>query len=224
MKFKKLHPWNVDKHEAIHIQHELSKLIILKNSFRQVKRIAGCDVAYSAINNKACAAICLFCFPAMNKINEVTCVSEVIFPYVSGLLAFREGPALLQAFKKLTEKPDIMIFNGQGIAHPRKMGLATHMGIILDIPSIGCTQRSMFRKYDNPGNHSGAFSEICDDKNNIVGACLRTKDKTNPVFISQGYKIELQTAIDIILQCTLGYKMPEPLRVAHILANSLKEK
>ncbi len=224
MKFNNLHPWHVDKHEAVQIQYNLSKLIILKNSFHEVRRIAGCDVAYSALNNKAYAAICLFTFPDLSKTNEVTCVSDITFPYLSGLLTFREGPALLHAFEKLVEKPDIIIFNGQGIAHPRKMGLATHMGIILDTPSIGCAQKSIFRNYDNPDYYKGAFSEIRDNKNMVIGACLRTKDKTNPVFISQGYKIGLRAAIDIVLSCTLQYKMPEPLRSSHILANSVKEK
>lgn len=224
MNYNYLHPWNVGKTEAIHIQNELSGRIILDNSFNQIKSIAGCDVAYSSSFNKAYAAVCVFSFPGLNKINEITYVSNVSFPYITGLLTFREGPALLRAFEELKGKPDLVIFNGQGIAHPRKMGLATHMGIILDIPSIGCAQRVLYGKYSSPGNSKGSYSEIRNNENEVIGACLKTRENVKPVFISQGYKIDLKTAVDIILKCTLKYKIPEPVRAAHILANAMKKQ
>ena len=223
MNYKRIHPWNVNNSEAIKIQNELSKLIILNNTFNKIKNIAGCDVAYSLSLNRAYAAICVFSFPDLKKICEVTCVSYISFPYITGLLTFREGPALLKAFEALQEKPDIIIFNGHGIAHPRKMGLATHMGIILDVPSIGCAQRALYGKYKMPGNSKGLYSEILNN-NDVIGVCLRTKENIKPVFISHGHKIDLKTAVDIIIKCTIKYKMPEPVRAAHILANSIKEK
>jgi deoxyribonuclease V len=224
MNYNKLHSWNIGKNEAIQIQNELSKRIILKNGFNHINTIAGCDVAYSSISDKAYAAICVFTFPGLSKIKEIVSDSEVLFPYIPGLLTFREGPALLKAFEMLKEKPELFIFNGQGIAHPRKFGLATHMGIILDVPSIGCAQRVLYGNYINPGSKKGSYSDICNRNDEVIGACLRTRDNIRPVFISQGHKIDLKTAVDIILKCTLKYKLPEPVRAAHILANSVKEQ
>lgn len=222
MQYRKLHKWNVGISKAIHTQNILSRRIILYNGFDSIKNIAGCDVAYSVSSKTAYAAICIYRFPELVKIRQITCESEISFPYISGLLAFREGPALLKAFEKLNERPDLVIFNGQGIAHPRQMGLATHMGILLDVPSIGCTQRALFGKYQIPGTKKGSWSEVCNSDQEVVGVCLRTRENTRPVFVSQGYKIGLKTAVEMIIKCTFKYKLPEPLRAAHILANSMK--
>ncbi len=222
MHCNRIHSWDVSISEAKRIQNELSKRINLRNCVNQIKSIAGCDVAYSSSSGKAYSAVCVFTYPELNKTEEIRTVSEVSFPYIPGLLTFREGPPLLKAFELLKDRPDVIIFNGHGIAHPRKMGLATHMGIILDVPSIGCAQRSMYRHYVNPGRSKGSFSEIHNNGNEIVGACLRTRDKIKPVFISQGHKTDLGTAIEIVSRCAVKYKMPEPLRAAHILANSMK--
>jgi deoxyribonuclease V len=221
MKYKKLHLWNVSESEAVIIQNELSKRIILRNCVDQMKTVAGCDVAYSASLDQACSAISVFSFPELKKLNEIKSTSKVSFKYIPGLFAFREGPALLEAFKLLKEKPDVIICNGQGIAHPRKMGLATHMGIILDVPTIGCAQKVLFGKYANPGGNKGSWKAIYNSENEVIGVCLRTRQNIKPVFVSQGFKIDLKTAIDIILKCTVKYKIPEPVRAAHILANSI---
>jgi len=217
-----LHEWQVDFRTACKIQNDLAERIVLKNGFNQLNMIAGCDVAYSSSTNRAYAVIGIYDFPSMRKYYEVYSVSEVSYPYISGLFTFREGPPLLKVFEKLKERPDVIIFNGQGIAHPRKMGLATHMGILLDIPSIGCTQRSMFGKNRVPGNRRGDWCHVRNNKNELIGCCIRTRENVRPIFISQGHKIDLPTAVDIILNCTTNFKMPEPLRDAHITANKIK--
>lgn len=222
MNYKNLHDWQVDFKEACLIQNNLADKIILENGFNQLNTVAGCDVGYSTSMNHAYAAICLYDFPSIKKRKEVHSVSEVSYPYIRGLFTFREGLPLLKAFEKLNENPDVIIFNGHGIAHPRKMGLATHMGILLDVPSIGCTLRTMFGNNEEPGNHRGDRCDVRNIRNETMGCWLRTRDNVRPVFISQGYKIDLPTATDIILNCTLNFKLPEPLRAAHIAANKLK--
>jgi deoxyribonuclease V len=222
MTYENLHDWQVDFREACRIQNDLAGKIILENRFDQLKTIAGCDVAYSSSNNRAYAAICIYDFPTIKKNSEILSISDVSYPYIPGLFTFREGPPLLKAFEKLQERPDVIIFNGHGIAHPRKMGLATHIGILLDIPSIGCTQRSMFGVKIEPGYFRGDRYDIQNTRNETVGCCLRTRENVRPVYISQGHKIDLATAVDIILHCSKNYKMAEPLRMAHIAANRLK--
>lgn len=222
MDHRKLHSWNVSPEKAILIQEELVKQMSLTNKPGKINIVAGCDVAYSS-TGKAYAVICIFSYPGLEKLDELVAESEVTFPYIPGLLAFREGPPLLKAFGAVNKKPDVVIFNGQGIAHPRKMGLATHMGILLDLPSIGCAQKSMFRDYADPDNNKCAYSEIRDTVNEVIGVCLRTRKNVKPVFVSSGYKIDLETAVNVICKFTLRYKMPEPLRAAHIVANAIKK-
>jgi deoxyribonuclease V len=224
MNYQKLHTWQVDLETALQVQHDLAERIITENGFDHLHTIAGCDVAYSTSSNQAFVAISIFDVSSIEKIYEVQAVSEVSFPYIRGLFTFREGPLLLKAFEKLNERPDVVIFNGLGIAHPRRMGLATHMGILLDIPSIGCTLRSMYGKAVGSVKQRGDWDEIQDTKNEIMGCWLTTRKGVRPVFISQGHKIDLSTAREIILGCTRNYKLPEPLRAAHLAANRLKAK
>jgi len=219
----RLHSWNVNETEAVAIQDRLAEKIILTNGFGRITGIAGCDVAYDLSSGKAFAAVCVFSWPELSKIDEVAAITDITFPYVPGLLAFREGPPLLSAFELLAKKPTLVLFNGQGIAHPRRMGLATHLGIIMDMPSIGCARENLHGQYSLAENHKGAYSEITDDSE-IIGACLRTQKNIKPVFVSQGYKTDLETAIRIILACTTRFKMPEPLRAAHMTAGEERKK
>lgn len=222
MEYYDLHEWNVELNEARCIQNKLSKHLILKDSFNEISSIAGCDVAYSSTTDEAYSAICIFTYPELIKTDEISAKAKITFPYRPGFLAFREGPALLECFKKVKAKPDIILFNGQGIAHPRNMGLATHIGILLDTPSIGCARNALFGKYTLPDINKGSYSEIYNNDSNIIGLCLRTQNSIKPLYISQGYKISLKTSLEVILKCTRKYKMPEPLRAADMLANSMK--
>jgi deoxyribonuclease V len=211
---KPLHSWKVNVEEAIQIQENLRNRIILQKTFSEVKTIGGGDVAYSEDRNFLFAAIVVLSFPKMETIDSATAQGEIHFPYIPGLFSFREGPILIKAFKKLKLKPDVMIFEGQGIAHPRGIGLASHMGLWLDLPSIGCAKTPLLNDFACPGPSKGSF-ELIRKEGKEVGAVLRTKDKVKPLFISPGHRIDLPTSIQLILDTCQGYRTPEPLRKAH---------
>jgi deoxyribonuclease V len=211
---KPLHSWKVNVEEAIKIQENLRNRIILEKTFSEVRTIGGGDVAYSEDRNFLFAAIVVLSFPKMETIDSATAQGEIHFPYIPGLFSFREGPILIKAFKKLKLKPDVMIFEGQGIAHPRGIGLASHMGLWLDLPSIGCAKTPLLNDFACPGPSKGSF-ELIRKEGKEVGAVLRTKDKVKPLFISPGHRIDLPTSIQLILDTCQGYRTPEPLRKAH---------
>ncbi len=225
MKTNNLHSWNVTYREAINIQQTLREKLILddKNMPDKIRTIAGADISYSRGDNIFFAAVVLFEFPSMEVIEETSFTQRVTFPYIPGLLTFREGPPLLKAFEKLRNVPDVAIFDGQGIAHPRGLGLASHMGLLLDIPAIGCAKTRLVGQYSNVRNERGGYSYlILEDR--VVGTVLRTKKNVKPVFISQGHKIGLQRSVEIILSSCTGYKLPEPVRKAHLAVNRIRMK
>ncbi|MDO9529897.1 MAG: deoxyribonuclease V [Syntrophales bacterium] len=225
MKINNLHSWNVTYKEAINIQQTLREKLILddKNMPDKIRTIAGADISYSRGDNIFFAAVVLLEFPSMEIIEETSFTQRVTFPYIPGLLTFREGPPLLKAFEKLRNIPDVAIFDGQGIAHPRGLGLASHMGLFLDMPTIGCAKTRLAGKYSEVRNEAGDYSWLVLD-NRIVGAVLRTRKNVKPVFISQGHKIGLRRAVDIIFSSCTGYKLPEPVRKAHLTVNRMRTK
>jgi len=208
------HSWKVNVQEAIRIQEDLRHRVILKNSISEVKRIGGGDVAYSENRNLLFGAIVVLSFPKMETLDVVTAHGKIPFPYIPGLLSFREGPILVQIFEKLKVKPDVMIFDGQGISHPRGFGLASHLGLWFDIPSIGCAKTPLLKGSISPGSSKGSYELIRKDGQK-VGAVLRTKDNVKPLFISPGHRIDLITTIQIIIESCQGFRFPEPLRKAH---------
>jgi deoxyribonuclease V len=241
---KPLHSWNVSVEEAIQIQEALRKRIILKNTFsgvhpvrnssrcgpealerqpgiisNEVRTIGGGDVAYSKDGTYCIGAIAVLSFPGIEILDRATAVGRFLFPYIPGLLSFREGPVLIKAFQRLKQKPDVMIYDGQGIAHPRGMGLASHMGLWLDIPSIGCAKTPLLNQLILPGSLKGSFECILWEGKK-VGAVLRTRDNVKPLFVSPGHCIDLRTSVQFILKSCKGYRIPEPLRRAHQLSRS----
>jgi deoxyribonuclease V len=223
MKTRALHPWNVTYAEAVTIQQELKKKLILRDSdiSQQVRTIAGADISYSRGDDLFFAAVIVCDFPALNILETATYSKRVTFPYIPGLLTFREGPALIEAFNKLENIPDVVIFDGHGIAHPRGMGLASHMGLLIDIPSIGCAKKRLTGTYEEPGTEVGDYT--CLELNgSTIGAVLRTKKNVKPVFVSQGHKIGLTTAIDIVLSSCTRYRLAEPVRRAHLEVNRMR--
>lgn len=225
-----LHPWRVSVGKAIEIQEELRGRGVSGEGPRIVKKVAGVDVGYS--DRRIVAAICVFRWSGapmpkhgsgLDHLETVIATSEVSFPYVPGLLTFREGPVILKAFRKIKNKPDVILFDGQGICHPRRMGIATHLGIILDIPSIGCAKSSLCGIYRVPDKEKGSFSFIYDEKTGEkLGAVLRTRAGIKPIFVSPGYKINLRQCIDLVLRLCPKYRIPEPLRYAHREANPVR--
>ena len=211
---KPLHPWKVSVEEAIQIQEALKSRIILKKTFSKVETIGGADVAYSKSENLLFGAIVVFSFPNMEILDTATCDGKIPFPYIPTLLSFREGPILIKTFQKLKIEPDVMIYDGQGIAHPRGMGLASHLGIWLDLPSIGCAKTPLLDEFVPPGPSRGSFEWIRREGKR-VSAALRTREKVKPLFVSPGHRIDLLTSIHLILQTCKGFRIPEPLRRAH---------
>lgn len=215
------HPWNLSPQEAIKLQEKLRKRIILEKDFSEIKRIAGADISFSKKSDKAYTAVIVFSFPELEILEEQYAIGRLIFPYIPGLLTFREGPLLIETFKKIKIEPDVIIFDGQGIAHPKRLGLATHIGILLDKPTIGCAKSKLIGTYQEPEREKGSYTFLEDD-GEIIGAVLRTRENVSPVFISPGYRIDLRESIEIVLKCLGGYRLLEPTRQAHILVNKLR--
>jgi deoxyribonuclease V len=222
MKAQGLHPWQVTTHEAIAIQKRLRSQVMTENTLGDIHLIAGADIATSKDSPKAYAGVVVLSYPALEVVEERGLEGEVTFPYIPGLLAFREGPLLIKAFEQLSTDPDVIVFDGQGLAHPRGMGIATHMGLVFDKPTIGCAKSLLFGRYQEPDPEKGAWAELRDSQGRIVGAALRSKLKTTPIFVSIGHRVDLPSAIRILLECTRGVRIPEPTRLAHNFVTQLR--
>jgi len=219
LKYLNLHSWEVTPQEAIKIQKDLKSKISLKKSFSKIDKIAGADVSY--YQNKMIAGVIIFEFPNLKTIEKQSFISPVNFPYIPGLLTFREGPSLLEAFKKIKITPDVILFDGHGIAHPRRMGIATHLGLFLDKPTIGCAKSRLSGKYTSVEEGKGDYV-LLKEGEEILGVVLRTRKKVNPIFVSPGHKIDLPNSIEIILECIVKYRLPVPVREAHIFVNQIR--
>lgn len=220
---KSLHSWNVSVEEAIQIQEALKNRIILKKTFLKMKAIGGGDVSYSKNGNLLFGAVVVLSFPDMEILDMATADGQIPFPYIPTLLTFREGPILIKTFQRLKVKTDVMIFDGQGIAHPRGMGLASHMGLWLNLPSIGCAKTALLDEFISPGPSKGSYEWIRREGKK-VGAVLRTKEKVKPLFVSPGHRIDLLTSIQLLLESCRGFRIPEPLRKAHQLSRSMLDR
>ncbi len=211
-----LHSWNVTPDEAIAIQQRLRHMLYDAPpvALDSVRTIAGIDASYTTVGR---AAIVVLSYPDLQLVEQVTAVHESVFPYIPGLLSFREGPVVEDAMRKLTVQPDLLMFDGQGYAHPRRMGIACHMGLYLDRPSIGCAKSRLVGRYTDPGPITGDRSPLVD-RGETIGVVLRSKPRTNPLFISHGYKMTLEDSVAVVLQCLRGYRLPEPTRLADKLA------
>jgi len=213
------HSWNVNEKEAVAIQEQFKSEVVLERTFQDLKTIAGADVAYSKDGKHLSGAISVLSFPGMEILSSATSTAEISFPYIPGLLSFREGPVLLEAYAKLKAEPDLIVFDGHGIAHPRRFGLASHLGVWLDLPSIGCAKTPLLNGVILPGSRKGDFKTVRRGMEES-GAVLRTRKDVNPVFVSPGHRIDLPSSIKIILQCCPKFRIPEPLRAAHHLAEA----
>ncbi|UCF93021.1 MAG: deoxyribonuclease V [Desulfobacterales bacterium] len=211
------HSWDLQPQDAIKIQKRLARRVIRKSEIGHIASIAGVDAGYR--NGWARAAVVKLDFPALEPLEQVLVAEPVRFPYVPGLLTFREGPAVIAALLKLSTPPDLIIFDGQGIAHPRRLGLASHVGVLLDIPSIGCAKTKLVGKYEEPGTERGSFSFLTD-QGEIIGAVVRTRTAVKPVFVSMGHRVDLKDSIQLVLDCCRGYRLPEATRWADKLSRA----
>lgn len=214
-----LHDWDVSPEEAIAIQERLRPLVQQTNgvALDQIRTVAGIDASYQEVGQ---AAIVVFSFPDLKIIDQATATRESFFPYVPGLLSFREGPVVLDAIAKLKQQPDLLIFDGQGYAHPRRFGLACHLGLYLDRPSIGCAKTRFIGTFEEPGPNKGDSAPLLD-AGETIGMVVRTKANTRPLFVSVGHKIDLPTAVEVVLRCVRDYRLPETTRAADHLAGMM---
>jgi deoxyribonuclease V len=215
---RELHAWNLSPKEAIRLQRELSHRLLQSWDSREVTSVAGVDVSVKA--GRARAAIVVLSYPGLKPIEAVTAEVDAVFPYVPGLLTFREGPVILAAWEKLSSRPDVLLFDGQGIAHPRGMGLAAHMGLWLDLPSIGVAKSRLYGVHEPPGPNRGDSSNLLDgaDPERVIGSVLRTRSNVKPVFVSPGHRIDVKGATEFTLACCARYRLPETTRWAHRVA------
>lgn len=215
-----LHPWDLSPAEAARIQKELSERLILHWDNRPVTLIGGVDVSIKT--ETARAAIVVIRYPDLTSLEAVTADAPLVFPYIPGLLSFREGPAVLAAWQILQNKPDLLMFDGQGIAHPRGVGIASQMGLWLERPTIGVAKSRLYGRHKEVGPQRGDQAELVDRNGNSIGTVLRTREKTNPLFVSPGHLIDVEHATDFVLACSAGYRLPEPTRWAHKVAGGEK--
>lgn len=213
------HPWNLTLKDAVALQSSLAKKVIIEGE-PAINFIAGVDVHPAEKVGMMRATICVLSYPALELVEQKTATVKASFPYVPGLLSFREGPSALAAFQKLKQQPDLILFDGHGIAHPRRFGLASHMGLLLDIPAIGCAKSRLYGSCGEPGPHKGDLSYLLNEKREIIGACLRTRDSVKPLYVSAGHQVSLGFALNIVLACCVKHRQPEPLRLAHRAAKA----
>ncbi len=223
MDYSDLHPWDVTPKAAIGIQNDLKNRIQLDDSFNSIRIIAGADVSFDKSKNQGYGGVIAYSFPELKEVERQGVIRAITFPYVPGLLAFREAPILLEAFSSLATEPDVILFDGQGIAHFRRMGIATHMGIVLNKPTIGCAKSRLIGSYTEPGEDVGSRSPLIDGEE-TVGVVLRTRKRVRPIFVSPGTKISLETCIEVVLQCLDGYRIPKPTREADRYVALLKKE
>ncbi len=217
------HPWDVTPEEAVAIQRLLREKVSLTDGFGEIRHVAGADISLSQDGETANACVVVLTFPELITVERRVATKPIEFPYVPGLLAFREGPALLEAFRMVETEPDIILFDGHGLAHPRRMGIASHIGVILDKPSIGCAKSRLIGRYAEPANEIGAHTPMLAEGNELVGYAVRTRRYVRPIFVSPGHKVSFQSSLRIALECSGGYRLPEPVRRAHNLSQAVKQ-
>ncbi len=211
------HPWKVSTARARELQLELRSRVIRENRLPPVKFVAGMDVGFEA-DGAARAAVVVLRFPELTIEETSVARRKTIFPYVPGLLSFREIPVLMAAFRRLKTKPDLVLCDGQGYAHPRRFGLASHFGVLTDLPTIGVAKTRLIGKHQPVPESKGSWRRLIDD-NEVIGAVLRTRSGVRPVYVSSGHRVSLRTAIKYVLACCTKYRLPETTRAAHKLAS-----
>jgi deoxyribonuclease V len=211
------HSWNLAPQDAVELQQQLAAKVIRQSSIalKKIRTVAGIDAHYR--DGLATAAVVVIGIQNLETVEWVTSSKHCNFPYIPGLLTFREGPAVVEALAKLTSRPDLLIFDGQGIAHPRRCGLASHIGLLLDRPTIGCAKTRLIGHHKEPGREKGKYTYLLDH-DETIGAVLRTRSSIKPVYVSIGHRMDLKDSIQIILQCCRRYRLPEPTRRADQLA------
>ncbi len=223
MKTDQLHSWNVTIQQAKSLQKELAEKIELTPLKETPRLIAGLDCAFSKNGKQILAVAVVMRFDDFQIVETADAVCDVTFPYIPGLLSFREAPVCIEAVKKLKHTPDLFLIDGQGIAHPLRLGLASHLGLFFNKSTIGCAKSRLTGTFENVGTEKGQYS-LLKSKTDTIGTVLRTRTNVKPVFVSPGHKCTLDDATKIVLTCAVKYRLPEPTRMAHKLVSELKLK
>jgi len=218
MNFKNQHSWDLTISEAKNLQNELARKVIRNNDISKVSYVGGVDVGFDLKRNKTLAAVVILSFPDLEIAESSLVIEDTRFPYIPGLLSFREAPSILKALERLNQIPDVILCDGQGIAHPRRLGIASHIGVITGIPTIGVAKSRLIGQHDDVPNEKGQLVELTD-ADEIIGAVLRTRKNVKPLYVSIGHKVDLINAIRIVLDCITKYRTPETTRQAHKLAS-----
>jgi deoxyribonuclease V len=215
---KAAHRWDLTPKDAVALQERLRGSVVREDRLGSVRRVAGVDVGFEANGNITRAAVAVLSFPDLQPVEHALARLPTAFPYVPGLLSFREAPAVLEAFAGLGTRPDLILYDGQGLAHPRRLGIASHVGLLLDIPSIGVAKTRLLGEHGRVPAAKGRWTPLTDG-DEVIGAVLRTRAHVKPLFVSIGHRISLETAVSYVMACVTRYRLPETTRWAHRLAS-----
>ena len=218
-----LHPWRVSYRQAVGIQEELREWVRLEPLAGPLRLVAGADVAYSRPTHRMYAAVVVLALPSFEVVVEAHATRRARFPYIPGLFTFREVPPLLAAFERLRAEPDVLLFDGHGLAHPRRFGLACHAGLLLGRPAVGCAKSRLVGEHDEVDWRRGASTDLAFE-GRVVGAVVRTRSGARPVFVSPGHLVDARSAVQVVLQTTREFRIPEPLRLAHRATADLRRR
>jgi deoxyribonuclease V len=221
MKSERLHAWEVSPSEAIALQKALRDRVERRPLPADARVVAGADISYNKFSDAIWAGFVVLRLPDFEVLETAGVRTRMTFPYVPGLLSFRETPALVEAWERVTVRPDVVALDGQGIAHPRRFGIACHVGLLFGVPTVGLGKSRLVGAYDEPGERAGSTSPLVD-RGEEIGAVVRTKDRTNPIFVSPGHLADTPTSVDLALRCVTRYRIPEPTRLAHLYVNALR--
>jgi len=213
-----LHEWDVSVARAREIQLSLAREVVTENEVVNARLIVGVDISPPDGQGVARGAVVVLRYPELRIVEVSIAEAKITLPYIPGLLSFRESPLILAACERLGHTPDLLLVDGQGIAHPRRLGLATHLGLFLDLPTVGCAKSILCGSHQPLGEEPGSHAELLD-KDEAIGAALRTKFRVRPVYVSVGHKIDLTSALHWVMKCCRGYRLPEPTRLAHLAAS-----
>jgi deoxyribonuclease V len=220
MRMQVLHGWEVSIARAREIQSSLARRVVTENEVINPRLVAGIDISAPDAQGVARGAVVVLRYPEFSIVEIKEAQGKIAFPYIPGLLSFRESPLILAACEKLYNIPDLILIDGQGIAHPRRFGLASHVGLFLDLPTIGCAKSILCGQHRPVEEEAGSHAELLDN-GELIGAALRTKSGVRPIYVSVGHKIDLASALKWVIKCCRGYRLPEPTRLAHLAAGGM---
>jgi len=216
------HPWDLTTREARDLQAELAGRVDAASSLPPWRTLAAADVSFNRKGDTLYAAVVVVAAETFEVIERVGLASPAKFPYVPGLLSFREAPPLLEAFGRLKSRPDVVLCDGQGVAHPRRFGIASHLGLRLGLPTVGCAKSRLFGEHDEPGPSRGDRAPLVDKNGEVIGAVLRSRDRVKPLYVSVGHRCDLESAVSLVLATTRKYRVPVPTRLAHDYVNEVR--